>query len=113
MRVSTVSRSRVELTAWPTSPSALSSPTERVKFVGSLIQFFEQPHVLDGDHGLIGKGFEQLDLLLGERADLGATDMNRSNGTSLAQQRRGKHRANAETVEHAAFGKSFWHAAKS
>ncbi len=29
---STVSRSSVELTAWPTSPSALSSPTERVSW---------------------------------------------------------------------------------
>ena len=36
----------------------------------------EQPHVLDGDHGLVGEGFEQLDLLLGERADLVAADMN-------------------------------------
>ena len=24
----------------------------------------EQPHVLDGDHGLVGEGFKQLDLLL-------------------------------------------------
>ena len=38
------------------------------QFVGSLIQFFEQPHVLDGDHGLIGEGFKQLDLLVGEMA---------------------------------------------
>ena len=26
------------------------------------LQFFKQPDVLDGDHGLIGEGFEQLDL---------------------------------------------------
>ena len=33
------------------------------QFVGSLIQFFEQADVLDGDHRLVGEGFEQLDLL--------------------------------------------------
>ena len=33
------------------------------QFVGSLIQFLEQPHVLDGDHGLVGEGFEKRDLL--------------------------------------------------
>ena len=33
----------------------------------------EQPHVLDGDHGLIGKGFKQLDLRRGEGAYLVAT----------------------------------------
>ena len=67
------------------------------QFVGSLIQFFEQPHVLDGDDGLGGKGFEKFDLLLGERADLHAADMNRPDRNSLAQQRRGKHRPNTET----------------
>ena len=29
------------------------------QFCVALLQFFEQPHVLDGDHGLVGKGFEQ------------------------------------------------------
>ena len=29
------------------------------QFVGSLFQFFKQPHVLDGDHGLSGESFEQ------------------------------------------------------
>ena len=32
------------------------------QFVGSLIQFFKQPHVLDGDDGLVSEGFEELDL---------------------------------------------------
>ena len=31
---------------------------------------FEQPHVLDGDHRLIGEGVDQLDLLVGERPRL-------------------------------------------
>ena len=30
------------------------------------LHLVEQPHVLDRDHRLVGEGFEQLDLLLGE-----------------------------------------------
>ena len=30
------------------------------------VEFLEQPHVLDGDHRLIGEGFEELDLRRGE-----------------------------------------------
>ena len=37
------------------------------------LEFLEQPHVLDGDHRLVGEGFEQLDLRRGEGAHLGAT----------------------------------------
>ena len=42
------------------------------------LQFFEQPHVLDGDHRLVGKGFKQLDLRRGEGAHLDATCAQRS-----------------------------------
>ena len=38
-----------------------------------LLEFLEQPDVLDGDHRLVGEGFEQLDLRRGEGAHLGAT----------------------------------------
>jgi hypothetical protein len=31
------------------------------------LQLLEQPHVLDGDHGLVGEGLEQRDVLVGER----------------------------------------------
>ena len=34
------------------------------QFCIALLQFFEQPHVLDGDDGLVGEGLEQLDLFL-------------------------------------------------
>ena len=44
------------------------------QFCVALLDFFEQPHVLDGDDGLIGEGFEQVDLLFGERPDLGAAN---------------------------------------
>ena len=30
------------------------------------LHFIEQPHVLDGNHRLVGEGGEQLDLLVGE-----------------------------------------------
>ena len=32
-----------------------------------VLDFVEQPHVLDCDHGLIGEGGHELDLLVGER----------------------------------------------
>ena len=59
--MSTASRSSVELTAWPTSPRAWNSPTELRQFVGSRIEFFEQSDILDGDDGLVGERFEELD----------------------------------------------------
>ena len=31
------------------------------------LELGEQPHVLDGDHRLVGKGFDELNLLIGER----------------------------------------------
>ena len=53
----------------------------------ALIEFLEQPHVLDGDDRLSSKGLEQSDLFLGERADFQPADMitpmgipSRSNG---------------------------------
>src|SRR4029453_16413551 len=57
----------------------------------ALLQFFEQPHVFDGDHGLGGECFEKLDLLLCERANLFTADMNRPDRNSLAHYRGGKH----------------------
>ena len=44
-----------------------------------LLELVEQPHVLDGDHRLIGEGFEQLDLRRGEGAHLDATRSQCSN----------------------------------
>src|SRR5262245_60505960 len=40
------------------------------------LQFLKQPHVLDGDDRLVGKGFEQRDLIISERTDLLAADRN-------------------------------------
>src|SRR5690348_10017837 len=48
------------------------------QFCIALLQFFEQPHVLDRDDGLIGKGFEKRDLFFREGTDLCTAYMNRS-----------------------------------
>ena len=37
------------------------------QFGVALAEFLEQPHVLDGDHRLVGEGLEKRDLLVGER----------------------------------------------
>jgi hypothetical protein len=37
------------------------------------LDFLEQPHVLDGNHGLVGEGRGKLNLLFGERANGAAT----------------------------------------
>ena len=42
------------------------------QLVGALLHRVEQPHVLDGDHRLVGEGLDQRDLLVGERPDLAA-----------------------------------------
>ncbi len=47
--------------------------TRRSLLLQRFLEFLEQPDVLDGDHGLVGEGFEQLDLRRGEGAHLGAT----------------------------------------
>ena len=60
-------RSRAESRS---SQSAAPAPRE---VAVAFLQFFEQPHVLDGDHGLVGEGFEQLDLRRGEGTHLDAT----------------------------------------
>ena len=41
----------------------------------------EQPHVLDRDHRLVGKGLEQRDLLLGEGPGSGRPDGDGADGT--------------------------------
>ena len=39
------------------------------QFRVALAEFLEQPHVLDGDDRLVGEGFEERDLLVGERLE--------------------------------------------
>src|SRR5262249_55671068 len=67
------------------------------QFCVTLLDLLKQPNVLDRDNRLRCEGFKELDLLLGERADLHPTDHDRSNRDLLTQQRRGEYRPNAET----------------
>jgi hypothetical protein len=45
----------------------------------------KEAHVLDGDDGLVGEDLEELDLSVGERADLGASDGDHTDGLGLAR----------------------------
>ena len=58
----------------------------------------KQPHVLDGDHGLVGEGFEESDLLVSKGTDLTSQDQDRSNGNAFTEQRCSKRRAMAPAL---------------
>ena len=87
MVCSTVSRSSVELRARPTSPSAVSSSTERVSSAVRACSSVKQAGVLDRDDRLIGEGLQQRDLLVGERPDLAADDHDGADELALAEHR--------------------------
>src|SRR5215468_3668759 len=53
----------------------------------ALPQFRKQAHVLDGDHGLVGKGLEQSDLLVREGIHLGTAKRDRAQRGALPEQR--------------------------
>ncbi len=55
------------------------------QFRVALAEFLEQAHVLDGDHGLVGEGFKQFDLLVGERTNLHTSNDDRPKRNTLAQ----------------------------
>ena len=52
-------------------------------------QLVEQPGVLDGDDGLAGEVLDQRDLLVGERADFLAIDINAANQLVVLDHRNG------------------------
>src|SRR5687768_15358322 len=54
------------------------------QFSIAFLDLFEQSYILDGDDRLRGKGFEERDLLVRERADLDSTNKNYPNGNALA-----------------------------
>ena len=51
-----------------------------------VLDFVEQPHVFDGNDGLVGEGREQLDLLVGKRCDLRLPQANGAKRQAVAQQ---------------------------
>src|SRR5262249_2312837 len=56
------------------------------QFCIALLQFLEQPHVLDGDHRLVGKGLQKSDLLGSERTRLDSSNKDRAERCTLAEQ---------------------------
>jgi hypothetical protein len=65
------------------------------QFCIALFNLLEQPHIFDGDDGLVGKGFEKIDLLIGERTDFGPANADATNCNSFSQQWGIKHCASA------------------
>ena len=61
-------------------------------------KLLEEAGVLDGDDGLGGEGLEELDLLVGERAELHAAEENRPDRHSLAEQGSGERGPVAEPL---------------
>jgi hypothetical protein len=53
----------------------------------NVLHVVEQPHVLDGDHRLVGEGRHQGDLTFGERFDDAARQHQDADGNALAQHR--------------------------
>src|SRR5262245_15657964 len=60
------------------------------QFCIALLNLFEQSHVLDGDHSLVGKGLEKSNLLVRERTDLQTSNKNHSDGNAFSEQGCGK-----------------------
>ena len=68
------------------------------QFCVALLDLFEKPHVFDGDHRLIGEGFEKLNLPFSERPDLHPTNHDCTDRDAFAEQRCGQHGAKAEPI---------------
>ncbi len=62
-------------------------PQRLAKLLGACLHLVEQPHVLDGDHRLVGEGLDQFDLLVGKWSDDSAEQVEHTNRSSFAQQR--------------------------
>jgi hypothetical protein len=56
-----------------------------------LLDFVEQPHVLDCDHRLVGKGGDKLDLLIAKGPYCVTTQENNANRVSFSQERYPQH----------------------
>ena len=59
----------------------------RVQFGGALAQGAVGSDAADGDHRLLGEGFQQLDLAVGEAAGLDRTKRDRADHHAVALQR--------------------------
>src|SRR5262245_66034089 len=70
---------------------------------------FEQSRVLNGDDRLICEGLEQIDLSVGELADLSTSDGDHANGLAHAHQRNGQYGAVVYTPSPVATLRVFTH----
>src|SRR5262249_41213412 len=61
------------------------------QFCVTLLDLLEQPHILDGDYRLIGEGFQESDLFVGEWTDFYSANDNCSDRYAFSQQRRNEH----------------------
>ena len=55
------------------------------QFCVALLQFLEQPDVLDGDDRLVGKGFKKRDLFFSKRPHFRTADDDHPDGTPFPQ----------------------------
>src|SRR3974377_1705154 len=69
--------------------------------IGSLVQFVEQPRVLDGDDGLRSKVLQQFDLLVGEGAHLLAVDGDGADQFLFLEHRYGENGASTSLLHQA------------
>src|SRR5262245_29614987 len=65
------------------------------------LELVEQAYVLDRNDGLVGKGFEERDMPLGEGYVVSASDAERSDRLPLAKQGNGKNASDAHSRAHA------------
>src|SRR5262245_35841176 len=61
------------------------------KLSALVLDFIEQPHVLDRDRGLVGKRGDQLDLLVGERSNIPTIDGDHANQLIVLKHRHSYH----------------------
>ena len=73
----------------------LSTSAVAVCCCSDFAQLVEQPRVLDGDDGLRGEVLHQLDLLVGERANLLAVDDDGADQFVVLEHRHGDQRSRA------------------
>ncbi len=64
-----------------------------------LLGLVEQAHVLDRDHGLVGEGLQQRDLLVGEAPGLGAIHVDGADDALLAHHRHARRRCESRPCE--------------
>ena len=77
------------------------------KLAALVLDFFEQPHVLDCDHCLVGEGGHQLDLLVAKRLRHGFRHEKYADDLSFAQEWRTKRRPIATNLLRTAPGVLF------